>query len=222
VQNKIVELLPTGQAEMEFRFPTISRIADVAWIPQKIVFEVQCATITAEEVMARNASYASIGYDVIWILHSNRYNKGCVTSAEDALKSYAHYYTDINTQGNGSIYDHYAVVEFGKRIWRFPAYSIDITKPYNHKEKQNLLKEDVPAKFLERYRHWNHGFSDDYLDAAAKMPPELSASFQKLLKETCKVDADVTLFNQVLHYIQKWIIHPYQVVFRHVLEKASR
>ena len=71
VQNRILEMLPPNEADMEVRFDTIGRIADVAWTSQKIVFEVQCATITAEEVMERNPSYASVGYDVVWILHSN-------------------------------------------------------------------------------------------------------------------------------------------------------
>ena len=207
---------------MEYRLPQINRIADIAWIPQKIVFEIQCASITAEEVMGRNASYASIGYDVVWILHTNRYNKARVTSAEDILQSHAHYYTDINTQGKGSIFDHFAVIEGGRRVWRFPTHSIEVTRPYSCHEKKVLLKNDIPKRFSGRYHSWTRGFDNDYLDVLLKKETVLTDLFQRLHLESGRHNEDGSLMNQLIQYTKKWIVYPYQVVFRHILEKASR
>lgn len=228
VQKRILELLPENQADMEVRFDTISRIADIAWIPEKIIFEIQCASITAQEIMERNASYASVGFDVVWILHSNRYNKMRVTSAEDVLKSSAHYFTDIDTLGGGSIFDQYSFIVRGKRLWRFPPTSIDITAPYICSENQLLLRKIAPARFLDRYRNWTRGFGNDYRDCCMKMlqggsiERSLSECFCRLLNEDSLGPENPKLLDALLFYVKRWIVYPYQVVFRHLLEKASR
>jgi hypothetical protein len=223
VQNALVDLLPRGEAEMEYRFDTIGRIADVAWISQKIVFEVQCATITAEEVLARNRSYASVGYEVVWILHTNRYNKTRVTSAEDVLQASAHYYTDIDAMGEGRFFDQYAIVENARRQWRFPAMPIDVTQPYVCDEEKKLLHSAFPERFRERYREWSRGFSGDYLDRKGACSPEMEKCLQRLLREEKKGGLEEkTLVVYVQEFFYRWIAYPYQVVLRHFLEKASR
>ena len=75
VQFYMQSILPQGDSALEHRFPRIRRIADVVWISQKIVFEIQVSLITAEEVLQRNRDYLSQGYRVVWILHEKRYNK---------------------------------------------------------------------------------------------------------------------------------------------------
>lgn len=223
VQNRIVELLPSGEADMEYRFEAIGRVADVAWIPQKIVFEIQCAAITAEEVMARNRSYASVGFDVVWILHSDRYNKQRMTSAEDILKTQSHYYTDIDSHGKGAFFDQYALVEGGRRIWRFPSTSIDLTRPFRCAELRTQVQERLPVLFLERYRHWTRGFAADYLDSCRDgIPIELAASFEKLQQMRCDTVESSFILDYVRTFCYRWIIYPYQVLLRHILEKASR
>src|SRR6267154_4270196 len=42
MQLKLLDLLGFD-AQMEYHFPTIQRIADVAWTSKKIVFEIQCS-----------------------------------------------------------------------------------------------------------------------------------------------------------------------------------
>lgn len=94
-----------GEVVLEKRFHTINRIADVVWEKEKVIFEVQCSPILAQEVMERNRDYASCGYQVVWILHDARYGGRRMTSAEHYLQRSPHYYTDMDAEGVGVIYD---------------------------------------------------------------------------------------------------------------------
>jgi competence protein CoiA len=95
----------TGEVFLEKRFDSINRIADVVWENEKIIFEVQCSPILAQEVMQRNRDYQSCGYNVIWIMHDKRYAGKRMTSAEHYLLRSPHYYTNIDQDGNGQVYD---------------------------------------------------------------------------------------------------------------------
>lgn len=93
VQKSLQEILPRGECFLERRFPGIKRIADVVWEPRKIVFEVQCSGITAEEIASRNRDYFGVGYKVVWILHEKRFNKWKVSASERFLREHPHYFT---------------------------------------------------------------------------------------------------------------------------------
>ena len=43
LQSYFLHQLPIGDCHLECPFPSIGRIADVAWLSQKIVFEIQCS-----------------------------------------------------------------------------------------------------------------------------------------------------------------------------------
>jgi competence protein CoiA len=132
VQSRILELLPPGEGQMEYRFPTINRIADVVWLPQKLVFEIQCSAITAEEVQARNADYKRQGFHVVWILHDNRYNQRRVTAAEKFLgleDSVPHYFTNIDQDGLGFIYDQFSLVRKGMRHVKLDPLPVEMAQP---------------------------------------------------------------------------------------------
>lgn len=101
----IERLLPQETVRMEHPFPEIGRIADVAWLSEKIVFEVQCSPISLEEVKKRNEDYGSLGFYVIWILHDKRFNKRRLGAAEEYLRSLLSYFSNISRQGKGFIYD---------------------------------------------------------------------------------------------------------------------
>lgn len=102
VQQRLRQVLGV---ELERRFPEISRIADAAWEEHRIVFEVQVSGMSAEELKARNRDYESLGWRVIWILHDARFNSFCRSDAEAALHGASYYYTDIDEQGQGVIYE---------------------------------------------------------------------------------------------------------------------
>lgn len=103
VQKRIKELCPA--VELEKPFPLVRRIADIYWPDMDLVIEVQCSPISEHELAARNRDYNSLGLKVIWIFHTKRYGKKKLTPAEKEARKNPTYYTDINSRGNGDIYD---------------------------------------------------------------------------------------------------------------------
>ena len=129
LQHFIKNLIPDGEVELECRFPLIGRIADVAWHSKSLIFEIQCSPISLEEVKNRNKNYASIGYQVVWIFHDSLYNKHRLSSAEDFLRGEPHYFTNMNEEGEGGIYDQFSLITDRKRIHRLPALPINLSFP---------------------------------------------------------------------------------------------
>jgi len=136
-QLYVVDQLPQGEAVLEHPFPTIGRIADVFWPAQKIVFEVQISSMTAEEAEAREKDYESLGFDLVWILHDTRYNKRRLTYAEQFFRTRNAYFTSIRTRGIGQIYDQVEVIRSGVRCFKGARLPIAVSHPYRMLEKGN-------------------------------------------------------------------------------------
>ena len=128
LQIYIKNLIP--ETNLEFRFPEINRIADVAWPSEKIVFEIQCSPMSREEMQARYADYQKVGYQMVLILHDSRYNQWRLSSMELALHELPYYYTNKNELGEGVIYDQWNYYEKGLRKKSLPPRLIDLSKPY--------------------------------------------------------------------------------------------
>lgn len=141
----------TGEIFLEKRFESINRIADVVWEEKKIIFEVQCSPILAQEVAARNSDYLSCGYRVIWVLHEKRYGGQRMTSAEHFLQQSTHYYTNMDADGNGWIYD---------RIW---GYSQKVAVEFILLPIQRLSKTPFPLRL--RAAKWTYRLKGDLFDA---------------------------------------------------------
>ncbi|MEX1012604.1 MAG: competence protein CoiA family protein [Waddliaceae bacterium] len=145
VQWRFFDLIP---CRLEQRFSEIDRIADVVWEAEKLIFEVQCSPISLSEVRARNRDYESLGYRVIWILHDRRYNQRKVFPVE----SFPHYYTNIDEEGEGIIYDQFEKLQGNLRKSRFPPLTIDpaapLPFPKEHPLKAVLVrKKEYPCAF---------------------------------------------------------------------------
>lgn len=125
-QLRLLSLLPG--ARMEHRFPGIERIADIAWIPQKIVFEIQCSPISLEEAKGRVLDYGAAGYSIVWILHSREFNKKNLSAAESFLRSIPCYFTDIDKEGHGTIYDQFEVIRASRRLFKGPPLQVALEK----------------------------------------------------------------------------------------------
>ena len=118
VQSWLVRQLSPESCVCECHFPQISRVADVAFFPQKIVFEVQVSPISAEEAIARTRDYWRLGWHVIWLLHVQTYGRAAASSFEASLGPIPHYFTSIGW-GGGSTWDEVSVVRGSRRQWLF-------------------------------------------------------------------------------------------------------
>lgn len=160
-QAFIVNALPENEAFLEHPFPEINRIADVAWIDQKIIFEVQCSPITPEEIEARNADYKKAGFEVVWILNDTRYNQWRVSAPELFLLGRPHYFTNIDAEGSGCIYDQISLIEKGLRSIPSQKASVSINTPTAISSFPSAL-----PKILDCRRQSNLFFSGDLIDLA--------------------------------------------------------
>jgi competence CoiA-like predicted nuclease len=56
--------------ELEKPFSAISRIADVVFVKEKLVVEIQTSLLRISEMLERQEDYRKIGFSVIWLLHN--------------------------------------------------------------------------------------------------------------------------------------------------------
>lgn len=127
VQKAIQDAFPQGAVALEKQFPEIFRIADAVHEELKIIFEIQCSPISSEEVQKRNQDYGTLGYQVLWIFHDQQFNQKKVSEAEYFLRG-AHYFTNMDKEGQGEIYDQYSVVKGAIRKRRLQKLPLNIAE----------------------------------------------------------------------------------------------
>ncbi len=128
VQKHIYELLPEGEAFIEYRLP--GHITDLFWLPKKIAFEIQVSPISIDIAVARTADYKKIGLFPVWILHQKSFNSTYLTLAELFLRRHCNcYYTNISVTTHGYIYDQKEIVRNNKREMRSDPSFLDLKKP---------------------------------------------------------------------------------------------
>lgn len=160
LQLYLQKKLSVNETAMEKRFPEINRIADLVWLPQKIVFEIQYSPISREEMCSRTSDYKQLGFAVVWILHEARFNKRRVTAAEAALVDTAHYYTNFNAAGHGIIYDQFSLIRSGQRVFKLPPLPVELSRPAKILSK---LSEPLPELAKIRAQSWPLCFEGDLL-----------------------------------------------------------
>ena len=215
VQWKLQQLLPSGECHLEHRFPDINRIADVYWDAKGIVFEIQCSPISALEIKSRNEDYAKKGIQVVWILHDERYNKKRLTEAELFLRSSPFYFTNIDANGKGIIYDQFDTIQNGYRELRSPSLAIDPTTPM---PTSSLMKQKAEWPFLLvlRTKEWKTFFPGDLMDIclnSADLPAFLKQAREEELK------TELPFYKNIINHL---IIRPYNLLFQIILEKACK
>lgn len=192
LQIYIKDLIP--EALLEYRFQKINRIADVAWHDEKIVFEIQCSPMSAEEMQARYADYQKVGYRMVLILHDSRYNQWRLSSMELALQDHPHFYTNKNENGSGIIYDQWNYYEKGLRKKSLPPIPIDLSKPYM-KEKlgfsgdiQSLSSEH---SYLQKIKAHETALLSTkrkkiFTDILSSLKASIKSAYMNLLKSYCE------------------------------------
>ncbi len=116
VQTWLLAALGREQCSQELYFHEISRVADIAFHPLQIVFEVQVSPIEVQHALDRTSDYWSIGWHVIWLLHASTFGKYRASVFERSLIGIPHYFTDIGYRG-GAIWDELSAVRGMRRHW---------------------------------------------------------------------------------------------------------
>lgn len=207
IQLYFQRLLSKELCRLEHPFPQIGRIADVAWPQEKLIFEIQCSPISITEVEKRNRDYGLLGYQVVWILHDKRFNKRRLSPAENYLSSHPHYYTNIDHQGKGMIYDQYAHDENFLRKRKLPSLPVDIASPI-----RSLAAKQFPRHILKkREKEWQLAFAGDLYDKWES--PSLQNA---ILAFDALSQKKASLRKRSL--LQK-LFRPYRLLFQLLLEK---
>lgn len=221
LQSYFFQQLPVGDCQLECSFPSIGRIADVAWHSQKMIFEIQCSPISAEEVLARNRDYQQMGWQVIWILHDHRYNQFRLSAAELALRSSPHFFTNMDQLGSGIIYDQFDVCDRGLRLKRLAPLPVDIRKPFPREAYTELSSTLNLVK--ERIVSWNLFFSGDLINFFMETSEgdywDQALEMEKLFYPSLKP----LRWHQIpIRLWQRGVAKPYQIFFRFILERMCR
>jgi len=224
VQYAIQGLFPLGQCQLERQFPEIGRIADVVWECRKLVFEVQCSSIAREEVEQRNRDYKSLGYNVIWILHDNRFNRWRVKAAEIFLRNSPYYYTNIDSQGRGCIYDQVDVLHGGLRrtFRKIVGVELNEVKELDFPEMNQMCL--IPNVLRSRLESWPFHFGKDLIDLWLRSDPEV----RSVLTEAYQYErsyykrAVSPFFVLVKRILNFTLIRPYSIFLKTLLEKSCR
>ena len=161
IQDKIESFFPPLSCRQELPFPTIRRVADIVHLQQKLVFEVQYSPISLQELQNRQRDYYSQGYYVIWILHDHTFNQSQLSPAENYLLHFPHYFTNIDTNGEGVIYDQPSIIEEQSRRIRLPQKVVNFTYNFSVFPKEQTK---LPEYFQKRFKFFNIYFKDDYID----------------------------------------------------------
>lgn len=205
------------EIHLEYRFPSINRIADAAWLSRKIVFEIQCSPISLEEVQQRNADYASLGFQVVWILHDSRFNQKRITAAEHYLLKKPFYFTNIDFKGRGVIYDQLHIVYKGMRKLKLPPLPIELNEP---SKMVKTFAKNLPEIVHERLNHWPLFFKGDLVDSYFAKSHEVQAFFAK----ACEVEASLKPKRSKGFKALLWrlFVRPYAILLQVVLERSCK
>jgi len=219
VQMYFQMLLPKGQCSLEHRFSEIGRIADVFWSDKKIVFEVQCSQMDLQELIARNRDYGKLGISVVWILHDKKYNKESLFAIESYLHHKSHYFTNIDENGVGYIYDQFSLLHKGKRLHRFDPLPIEVSDiKCTSKKFPRFWRK--PHFAIERLKQRSFYFSGDIVDSYLNHLQPLYLADAAALEK--KFNGEGPLKNRVKHYFFTCVVNPYKILLQLFLERCCR
>lgn len=229
IQSTIQKLLGTNCSSLEVPFPLIRRIADLVWHPYKLIFEIQCSPITAQEIQERNRDYQSIGYRVIWILHDKRFNQFRFSSAENALLPFPHYYTNLQANSNGIFYDQFSIYQRGLRFYSSKPVPINLAQFTTLKKMHSLKKQNLPKFVQQRLKTWGISFSGDILSTYFSLNYQerkihkVMLEFEEIYSKKYNCPEHKKKPWQLIKSLAKKVFYrPYTCIFRMLLEKACK
>jgi len=196
---------------MEMAYPSIGRIADVAWPSQSLIFEIQCSPISFKEAEERCKHYKSLKLTPVWVLHDRRFNKKLLSPAEKFLReNVCCYFTNMDGEGRGCIYDQFECIQDFRRIFKGRPLTTDLSYP------KHILNVDQEKKFpfliRKRIQLWPKYFKGDLFDRC--LGENSTHSFESMLNiEKLKVKNNFIKFT----FVKKF----YFIFLRFILELVS-
>jgi hypothetical protein len=171
VQKWLIEKLGQDNCTEECFFPSIHRIADVAYHPQKVVFEVQLSPMTAQEMIERTEAYYRASWHVIWILHSHTFGRYEASELEEAISLIPHYFTDIGYRF-GRLYDESSFVRGNRRVFLglpprrifFDTVEIVPRGPLAIQKYERLPQLSFEQLLFQRKSFWSCHLKGDFID----------------------------------------------------------
>ena len=229
VQCLLQRLIPPGESRLEYRFPKINRIADVVWFQGKLIFEIQCSPISAMEVAKRNQDYHSMGYQVIWVLHDQQFNQWKISAAELHLRHQPLYYTNIDGDGNGFIYDQFDVIAQGLRRNRGKCVPVNLHRPsmLNRIKMASLIEMiDMPLFIRNRIKTVPIYFEGDLTHRYLSNNIDLQETFDEI-REIEKanlppVQPKESWIEKIISFGKQYVVQPYLYLLQHLLERACQ
>lgn len=216
-QLRLLDLIGEKEGGIEVPFVPIHRIADVVWRARKIVFEIQCSPISLEEVEARCADYDSVGYSVVWILHDKQFNKRALSAAEFFLRERGCYFTNMNRQGEGIIYDQFDIVDFKRRYFKGPPLEIAPTQ-LTWIDTEKTIDMPLPYILSQRMRKWSYLAAGDVLHRLLAEPHPKETADRLLCTEKRYLEKKERKSRPSW---AKLACHIYNALLRLMLRKAS-
>lgn len=128
---------------IEHPFPEISRVADLYWKKEKIVFEIQCSLLSDAQVQMRMHDYAQLGLQVVWLLDERLYFKRIYKQGERLMRT-AGFYVGIPLRA----YDAWECPVDRWRRFRGPRFSVELNRPRSAPTWRR--KDPIPASFHKR------------------------------------------------------------------------
>ncbi len=203
-QIAIQKMLPIGEARLEHPFPSIRRIADVSWEKQKIIFEIQCSFISEEEAQKRSQDYASLGYQIVWILEDRFFNQKIVRKTESYLRKHLCYFVQI--QPRILFYDQMEIIQFPKRLKKGSKIPIFLSKAHP-------IQPSYHSQMQERILNNRIYFENDLVHKA------LNPSYAPIFDTWKQLESELT--NKSFSWIDK-IKKIYIQLLEKALQKMSR
>jgi len=219
VQLFLQKELDCKDLHLEKRFDEIGRIADVVSFSKKLVFEVQCSPISLEEVKSRNLDYQKLGLSVIWILHEKNFNQSKVSAVEDFLQSTHHYFTNMDANGLGVIYDQFDLFDKGKRIFSSKPFIIDVKQFF---QNDYIIKNlTLPSPLLQKISSQPYFFKGDIIDYCKSEQFSQITFIQALKIIESRKPKKITIPLFLLQLFKRYIMRPCRIFLNILLEKAT-
>lgn len=162
LQLMLAEKIPRGQGSIERAFPTICRIADVAWEERKIVYEIQCSMLSEQEAQKRCVDYRSLGWEIVWILSDKKFNRYRLSAAEAYLRNQTCYFARF---GKNQIYDQNEVINGYRRVYKGVPLFVNPIEILAH-PSQSSPPLALPLCLQKRWQSWKLRVVGDILSCA--------------------------------------------------------